>query len=360
MPVGKKCPGSSTLTADGNACTLKLDIPLYCGLNDSSVPGWPRCYGKGGESLEIPAQPAVAGSSVTSDAATKKLKPSCTDIMNVQYGNLIDSINEIHSFEGSLFDKLQTVENGGKADMSASDLRSRIEDLSRLRNQLYVDLTNMLTSTQCSLADSRQNLADQVAMVEIVKKEFDVAEQTIKELEIVKDNRQRMVEISTYEKERFASHKNIFRTIAFCGLGILLSIFVINYGFPSIGKAGIVTSIAVALVLTVRQIYDIWWKDNMDWKRYNFGGLPGGKGSGETVIQHNRRALGRLWTDTKSGASYLSTRADEGISRAEDTLSTVAGAAGSVADQAVADATAKKVQDGNKKTTESFASAASY
>lgn len=53
--------------------------------------------------------------------------------------------------------------------MTAAELRGRINDLSKLRNQLYKDLNNILTTSQCNLAESRQNLADQVAMVEIVK-----------------------------------------------------------------------------------------------------------------------------------------------------------------------------------------------
>ena len=43
-------------------------------------------------------------------------------------------------------------------------------------------------------------------MVEIVKKELDNSEKAIKELEIVRNNRRRMVEI-TIMKNRYTSHK---------------------------------------------------------------------------------------------------------------------------------------------------------
>ena len=100
-------------------------------------------------------------------------------------------INNIHAFEGKLFSDLEAVENGQESSMSAMEIKGRIGDLSQLRNQLYKDLNNILTSTQCNLADSRMNLADQIAMVDIVKKELDNAEKAINELQIIRNNRKR-------------------------------------------------------------------------------------------------------------------------------------------------------------------------
>ena len=252
------CPGSSTLTDDGKACEVKLDFPLYCGLTSDSVPGWPRCYSKDGAAIKVPPKPASNGSSSTGTGKSK-LQPSCSDILNVQYTDLLDSINNIHAFEGKLFEDLETVENGGESSMTSIEIKGRISDLSKLRNQLYTDLNNILTSTQCNLADSRQNLADQIAMVDIVKKELDNAETAIKELEIIRNNRRRMVQITDYEKQRFGSHKNIFRTIAFCGLGVLIGVYLVNAGWGTIGKFAIVASIAMGVILTLGSVYYNWW-----------------------------------------------------------------------------------------------------
>ena len=257
------CPGSSTLTDDGKACEVKLDFPLFCGLTSDSVPGWPRCYSGEGPALQVAPGPGGGGCSTTGTGKSK-LQPSCSDILNVQYTDLLDSINNIHAFEGKLFEDLESVENGGESSMTAMEIKGRISDLSKLRNQLYTDLNNILTSTQCNLADSRQNLADQIAMVDIVKKELDNAERAIKELEIIRNNRRRMVQITDYEKQRFGSHKNIFRTIAFCGLGVLISVYLVNAGWRSIGKMGIVASIAIGVILTMGSIYYNWWRSGMN------------------------------------------------------------------------------------------------
>jgi hypothetical protein len=332
------CPGSSTLTDDGKACEVKLDFPLFCGLTSDSVPGWPRCYSGDGTAIQVPPGPGGGGSSTTGTGKSK-LKPSCSDILNVQYTDLLDSINNIHAFEGKLFEDLESVENGGESSMTAMEIKGRISDLSKLRNQLYTDLNNILTSTQCNLADSRQNLADQIAMVDIVKKELDNAERAIKELEIIRNNRRRMVQITDYEKQRFGSHKNIFRTIAFCGLGVLISVYLVNAGWRSIGKMGIVASIAIGVILTMGSIYYNWWRSGMNWNRFNFGKYAAA-GAGGTVYEHDVKAFEKLYGDTKTEVGNLEQQAEAEGDKAYAAGQKVYGAATKVVSSAASQAQA--------------------
>ena len=267
------------------------------------------------------------------------MKPSCSDILNVQYTDLLDSINNIHAFEGKLFEDLESVENGGESSMTAMEIKGRISDLSKLRNQLYTDLNNILTSTQCNLADSRQNLADQIAMVDIVKKELDNAERAIKELEIIRNNRRRMVQITDYEKQRFGSHKNIFRTIAFCGLGVLISVYLVNAGWRSIGKMGIVASIAIGVILTMGSIYYNWWRSGMNWNRFNFGKYAAA-GAGGTVYEHDVKAFEKLYGDTKTEVGNLEQQAEAEGDKAYAAGQKVYGAATKVVSSAASQAQA--------------------
>jgi len=329
------CPGSSTLTDDGKACEVNLDFPLYCGLTADSVPGWPRCYDDDAKLAQWGRQ-AVAASSSTSTTKKDKLQPSCSDILNVQYTDLLDSINNIHAFEGKLFEDLEAVENGEESSMTSTEIKGRISDLSKLRNQLYTDLNNILTSTQCNLADSRQNLADQIAMVDIVKKELDNAETAIKELEIVRNNRRRMVQITDYEKQRFGSHKNIFRTIAFCGLGVLISVYLVNAGWGTIGKLGIVASIAMGVILTLGSVYYNWWRSGMNWNRFNFGTYSAA--GGDTVYEHDVKAVEKLYSDTSAQVSSIESQAEDVAGQVSAAGQQVYGAASNVAGAAASGA----------------------
>jgi len=308
MPTKATCPGSMTLTKDGSACEFDLDIPLYCGLNSTKkYEMWPQCNATDKTLIhkfrKVVAASSTSSSSSSSGIAKAKLKPSCSDILNVQYGDLLDSITEIHAFEGKLFQDLEVAEQtkGGTATMDVAQIKAKIKDLSNLRKQLYHDLNNILTSSQCNLADGRQNLADQIAMVDIVKNELDNAENAISELKIIRNNRRRMVQITNYEKQRFNSHKNIFRTIAFCGLGVLISVYIVNAGWSTVGKTGIAASIAIGVILTMMSIYDNWWRSSKNWNQFNFGSYS----SGPTVYQHDKSAIGKLYTEVGTGAHHL-------------------------------------------------------
>ena len=340
------CPGSATLTDDGKACTMKLDIPLYCGLTADSVPGWPRCFSGDGTPLQVPPAPSATGAGSTGTGKAK-LQPKCSDILNVQYDNLLDSINNIHAFEGKLFADLEAVENGEESSMTAMEIKGRIGDLSQLRNQLYKDLNNILTSTQCNLADSRMNLADQIAMVDIVKKELDNAEKAINELEIIRNNRKRMVQITNYEKQRYGSHKNIFRTIAFCGLGVLAGVYLVNAGNRTIGNAAILLSIAIGVILTMKAVYDNWWRSSMNWNRFDFGSYSGPH-SGDTVWSHDVKAFDKLYDDTSAEVSHIESQVENKASQVYDEsrrmMHQASAAAGSIAGsaQAALNSTTKK------------------
>ena len=74
------CPGSSTMTSDGKACEVKLDIPLFCGLTADSAPGWPRCYSSDGTPLQPPPAPNASGGGSSTGTGKAKLQPKCSDI----------------------------------------------------------------------------------------------------------------------------------------------------------------------------------------------------------------------------------------------------------------------------------------
>ena len=58
-----------------------------------------------------------------------------------------------------------------------------------------------------------------------------------------------MVEITNYEANRFEAHRNIFKNVAFCALGVVLSLYLVNKGWKNVGKAGVVLSVAIGSCL---------------------------------------------------------------------------------------------------------------
>jgi hypothetical protein len=186
-------------------------------------------------------------------------------------------------------------------------------------------------------------------MVDIVKKELDNAETAIKELEVIRNNRRRMVQITDYEKQRFGSHKNIFRTIAFCGLGVLIGVYLVNAGWGTIGKFSIVASIAMGVILTLGSVYYNWWRSGMNWNRFNFGSYSAA-GGGDTVYEHDVRAFDKLYDDTSAEVSHIESQAKHEATKAYDAGKKVYGAATKVVGSAVSQAQAGLDASATKKT----------
>ena len=148
--------------------------------------------------------------------------------------------------------------------------------------------------------------------------------------EMCRNNRRRMVQITDYEKQRFGSHKNIFRTIAFCGLGVLISVYLVNAGWGTIGKAGIVASIAMGCIFTMSSIYYNWWRSGMDWNRFNFGKHASEGAGGGSVWEHNKKALAKLYGDTKTAVGDIEQHAEDAAGKVSDAGQKVYGAATNV------------------------------
>jgi hypothetical protein len=224
----------------------------------------------------------------------------CKDALIKNWENKVNIIKDIHSLETELLGQMeshaQELADDGSISIpfKKSELIAKIAILSKRRQQHVQDLDNILTNSQCNLAQSRQNLADQTTMIKIVGEELDRAEKTIADLEDVKNGRKRMVEITDYEKKRYKAHKDIFKNVAFCGLGVLMSVFLSNKGYPTIAKIGIVLSIVVGLILTVRKILDNSQRDSMRWDRYSFGSNPSLNPPTQSVYEYDVQNLTKL------------------------------------------------------------------
>ena len=90
-------------------------------------------------------------------------------MLQQKHDNTIKNIQELQELEKYMFQNLQNI---NKADSSAASeaalIQQRINELSAMRQNLFTQLKNMYTNVQGDAANSRGDLADQIAVVEIV------------------------------------------------------------------------------------------------------------------------------------------------------------------------------------------------
>ena len=264
------CPSDYTQT--GNTCTKTVSDTKICYLIDENSTAEQKKNSCSGQSDKAPA--AAPGSSTGTGASSKKsfdFRTQCTDILSGRYLNLVANIKELQGFEQKQFNKLKALETSKASKTTQAEVVDQINKTASLREKLFKDLQLMLTQEQCTLSNDRYNLADQLSLLKVTEKQLNDIKFSVGALKQSKDNKLRMVQITNYELNRYNAHKNIFKNIAFCALGVLASVFLMNKGWSSVGKAGIILSITVAVLLTASSIHDNWWRSSMNWNKYDWG-----------------------------------------------------------------------------------------
>lgn len=229
------------------------------------------------------------------------MSQKCSDAWTNQYDNIIQQITDLQQTETDVFQKLrglaavspdtrEELEGLKKAQESLKDV---IRQLTEKRKALYTQLKKRYNSAECGLSADRKALSSQISMVEVVEFRLNEIKKQINDIEMRQDNKMRMVEIGNYENDRYESHKNIFRNIAFACLAILIGVFVSKRGFTRIGNAILILAVGIGIIMTAGSIYDNYWRDNRYWNRYSYtagawgesGDDCGGGGERNTEIQ---------------------------------------------------------------------------
>ncbi len=290
------CPAG--WTQNGEECLKTVERQETCYL-DSSL-GSPPCFGTGGAAA---AGTGIPEPSTIVPGKIPDLQTQCSEILQGYHSGIIQNIRELQSFERSLFNKLQALETSQVSPDSQNTIINNINTVSSTRNNLFNELQIMLQQEQCALSNDRYDLADQISLLSITEAELNRIKEQTKALKNKRTNKLRMVEITNYETDRYEAHRNIFKNVAFCALGVVFSLYLVNNGWPTVGKTGITLSIGFGVILTISAIWDMWWRSPMNWKQYQQMPDLGGKQRGDTVWSHDVNAFWKGVGQAKS-ATY--------------------------------------------------------
>jgi hypothetical protein len=225
---------------------------------------------------------------------------------------LLQDIESFQKEEGKILNKMQQLVSETPQTTSTSqklrELELQIKPIQNSRMRLLKQLTYVASSSQCSLSGDRRALQDQLAMLMIAEDQIKMMETQTQQLINSKNNKHRMVQITNYENDRFASHASIFKTIAFCSLFVLGGIFINSRGWDYIGNTIIIFSIAVATFLTVNSIWWNYWRSSMDWNQFEWpSNIHGRKNT--SVWQVDRRFFEKGYNSAVNTTDDLGSRA---------------------------------------------------
>jgi hypothetical protein len=140
----------------------------------------------------------------------------------------------------------------------------------------------MYADQQRQTTDSRGNLADQITVTKVIENEKENAERELVALEQERANKKRLIELGSYEYDRYRSHKNIIKVITYGALGVLLFVILMNQSwFPApIGVGSICLIIAVVVITIGGRMATNFSRNNLEWDKFDYSASPGGGGNG--------------------------------------------------------------------------------
>lgn len=239
------------------------------------------------------------------------------DQMQERHVQTLANIKELQDMEQQLYSELE----GGNKNLSEAEEKqivSRINELSQMRTGLFNNMKDMYSYLQNNVAESRNDLVNQITTLGIVESELNNAKKNMKALEREKYDQLRMVEINTYFGQQYKAQGQLMRLLAvFCVpillIGILANSNVIPQSVMSTQNVHNISGgiIFVLLILAVYFIGRKWWditnRDNMNFNEYNFNFDPAS--ADPSVYDYNMNQLSAAWGKTKSefskGEKYL-------------------------------------------------------
>lgn len=207
----------------------------------------------------------------------------------------LNNIQQLQAMEKELYNKLESNVANNVNPEEQNSIIKKINELSQLRINLFKTLVNTYDSVQTSIANSRVDLVDQLTAVGVVENELNNAKRQLNQLETNKHNKMRMVEINTYYGKRYKAHTQLIKKLIFICIPLLIIAILKNKGLiPVFIPEMVIYGLSTLIIIVggyslVKNIIDIYSRDNMDYDAYNWNFNPDAQKP--SVYEYNKAQL---------------------------------------------------------------------
>lgn len=330
-----KCPKQYQYS--NNLCTHVLKTEVQCHLGNSGEKKYndagtliQPCYNadgsinnKNGINGKIPnaaAEMAENPKPQTLGSMCSTILPFGDSAVGENNSVLMSNIKQLQQDEQQLLEQLQNTVNKkytSQTEQEVSQILAKLKPIQTTRVKLMQQLQSVASQTQCSLAGDRRSLQDQVAMLLVAENQLKSIEKQTEDLVNSRNQKRRQIQIVNYEYDRYESHKDIFKILAFTMFFILGGISIHKTDLPNLAKVVIIAASSIGIILIGLRIMWNSQRSSMNWNQFNWD-LDTGKKSGyETVWEHDKKAFSKGWAGLKSEAKSLEQRAENTVNKVE-------------------------------------------
>lgn len=191
---------------------------------------------------------------------------------NIKANNsqILNDIQSLQKIEQQLFSTLDS--NLNLTSSQKKEIINKINELSKMRVNLYQTINGINTYFQTALYNSRGTLEQQAAAIKIVENELNIAKKRLKTLEETKNNKIRLVQINEYYGDKYAEHSQLMKIIIYTLIPIIVITIIFNMGFlPNIIYYSLLVIISIiAGIFIWFRLWSIWSRDKMNYQAYDW------------------------------------------------------------------------------------------
>lgn len=194
-------------------------------------------------------------------------------IVSTNNQQILDNIKSLQNNEQDLFNELEkNIANNTLTSDLTKKLTDQIGKLTEMRVNLYSVLNNASNNTVDNLSSSNALLNHQGQTIIIVENELNETKKRLEELNNIKSNNLRMVEINRYYGDKYQDQSYLMIIIiVICIILILIKFLqnknIIPYGFYIIL---LITTLSIGFIVIFWKIVYLYSHDNFNYNRYNW------------------------------------------------------------------------------------------
>jgi len=198
-----------------------------------------------------------------------------TDHENNNIEDILKQIKNLQDTEQSLVTQLDSA--ASSPDFNVNDpqiltLLSNINNISESRKVLFKSVSGKLSILQEGVSESRLNLVGQLTLLRVSESQLNEVKEKMNNLEIRNDTKMRLVQINTYYGKRYEYQSKLMQQIIIVCIPLLI-LFILKKKslLPElISNACIGITIAIGSIFIIRNIWDIYTRNNMNFDEYNW------------------------------------------------------------------------------------------
>ena len=184
---------------------------------------------------------------------------------------LLSDISNLQQIETELLNNLEN--NTSLTAEEEEKIITKVNNISKMRVNLYQSLDNMNSYYMTALDSSRDTLREQTAAVSIVEKELERSKEKLKSLEVEQNQKVRLAQINEYYSEKYTEHALLMKIIIAILVPILILAILNNKGIlPDSAFNGLVVVIGIiGSFFFGKVMFSIFYRDNMNYQAYDWG-----------------------------------------------------------------------------------------